>query len=184
MTDGADSWVVAAVAGDTAAFAVGVRAHSAAIKQMARGMGVPETDVDDIVQDTLVAAWRALADFDRSRAFRPWLLRIGVNKVRDLQRFRRVRHFLFGAAPIDQLEPHALPDEAADPARASHAVRELQRVTHVLGQLAPDLREAIVLIGIVGLSQVEAAATLGVSLKTIEGRVLRARAKLGPYVAG
>jgi len=178
VTGGDDNWIAQAIAGDTAAFGACVRRHGAALKQLVRGMGVPETDVDDVVQDTLVAAWRSLAEFDRSRPFRPWLIRIGVNKVRDLQRFRRVRFFLFNAVPMDESEWHAWADDAASPEQASIAQWDLIRVTRILQRLEPDLREAIVLTAFVGLSQVEAATTLGVSLKTIEGRVLRARNKL------
>ena len=173
-----NNWAVEAAAGDPAAFARLVRRHSPAITQMVRGMGVPETDVDDVVQETFVSAWRALAEYDPARPVLPWLMRIGINKVRDTQRFRRVRYFLFKARPIDDEESRTLVSDQAGPEQSASSSLELASVMRVLDSIDPALREALVLTAFVGLSQVEAAAALGISLKTIEGRVLRARAKL------
>ncbi|MRI44826.1 sigma-70 family RNA polymerase sigma factor [Stenotrophomonas sp. MH181796] len=173
-----NNWAVEAAAGDAEAFARLVRRHSPAIKQMVRGMGLPETDVDDVVQETFLAAWRSLSEYDPTRSVLPWLMRIGINKVRDTQRFRRVRHFLFRAKPLDDEEGRALHSEQAGPEQVAGSQLELAKVRRVLNSIDPSLREALVLTAFVGLSQVEAASALGISLKTIEGRVLRARAKL------
>jgi len=105
-------------------------------------------------------------------------MRIGINKVRDTQRFRRVRYFLFKARPIDDEESRSLVSDQAGPEQSASSSLELASVMRVLDSIDPALREALVLTAFVGLSQVEAAAALGISLKTIEGRVLRARAKL------
>ena len=51
-------------------------------------------------------------------------------------------------------------------------------MTQTLSLLPRDQREAIVLTGIVGLTQPEAAAALGITLKALEGRLTRARSKL------
>ncbi|WP_407058958.1 RNA polymerase sigma factor [Ralstonia syzygii subsp. celebesensis] len=53
-----------------------------------------------------------------------------------------------------------------------------------LDKLDRGSREAIVLTAIVGMSQPEAAAALGMSLKAIEGRISRARAKLASVLDG
>ncbi|MCF1442043.1 RNA polymerase sigma factor [Ralstonia nicotianae] len=170
-----------AVRGDHPAFGVLVRRHSAALAQAARSFGIPETDIDDVVQDTFVAAWRALGDYDDTRSFRAWLFQIGLNKMRDLYRFRKVRHFLFGAEDLEHAESTDAPgltDPDPGPERHAAARRDLARVVAVLDKLDRGSREAIVLTAIVGMSQPEAAAALGMSLKAIEGRISRARAKL------
>lgn len=169
---------VRAVDGDHRAYSVLVRRHAPSLAQAARGFGVPETDVDDVVQDTFVAAWRRLCDYDPVRPFRGWLFRIGLNKIRDLHRSRRVRRFLFGASPIDGAKALALPTDEPGPERQAAAVLDLRAVQAVLAQLDRDLREALVLTAITGLSQPEAALALGTSVKAIEGRVLRARRRL------
>ncbi|CAH0447043.1 RNA polymerase sigma factor CnrH [Ralstonia syzygii subsp. syzygii] len=176
-----------ATGGDHGAFGVLVRRHGAALAQAARSFGIPATDIDDVVQDTFVAAWRALGDYDDTRPFRAWLFQIGLNKMRDLYRFRKVRHFLFGADDLEHAESAHSPgltDPRPGPERHIAARRELARVVAVLDKLDRGSREAIVLTAIVGMSQPEAAAALGMSLKAIEGRISRARAKLASVLYG
>lgn len=175
---GDNALALSAAGGDRRAFAVLVGRHSAALLQAARGFGLPESDVDDVVQEAFVAAWRNLADYDPARPFRAWLFRIAVNKMRDLRRHRRVRHFLFGAGALDANEAIVIADNAPDPERQAIARAELTRIRSMLDGLDHELREALVLTAIVGLSQPEAAAALGTSVKAIEGRVARARHRL------
>lgn len=164
-----------ALSGDRRAFSVLVRRHAPSLAQTARSFGLPETDIDDVVQEAFVAAWRHLGEYDARRPFRGWLFRIALNKMRDLRRFRRVRRFFFGAGGLDSLETLAQRDPGPDPERQVIAIVDLQSVQKVLEQLDRELREAIVLTAIVGLSQPEAAMALGTSVKSIEGRVARAR---------
>lgn len=164
--------------GDHDAFKILVRRHWPALIQAARGMNVPATDVDDVVQDAFVAAWGSLEAYDPARSFRAWLFAIALNKMRDHLRFRKVRSFFFRAHDIHAEATPPIADLAANPERDVVARQELQRVQSVLGRLDPKLREALVLTGLVGMSQPEAASALGISLKTIEGRVMRARAQL------
>lgn len=169
---------VRAASGDRRAYAVLVKRHAGSLAQAARGFGLPETDIDDVVQEAFVAAWRHLGDYDAARSFRAWLFRIALNKMRDLHRFRRVRRFLFGAGNLDSLETLSLPDDEPDPERRAIATADLRAVQQVMDGLDRDLREAIVLTAIVGLSQPEAAIALGTSVKSVEGRVARARRRL------
>ncbi len=168
--------------GDHRAFATLVRRHSAAVAQAARSFGIPGTDIDDVVQDSFVAAWRALGAYDDSRSFRAWLFSVALNKMRDLYRFRKVRHFLFGAFDIDSPDAPPLEDPGPGPERQTAAKRDLARVTKTLERLDRDQREAIVLTAIVGLSQPEAASALGVTPKALEGRIARARVKLNELI--
>lgn len=167
-----------AVKGDTRAFGVLMRRHEAGLAQAARSFGIPETDIDDVVQETCLAAWRHLADYDTARPFRAWLFRIALNKMRDLHRFRKVRDFLFGAFGLDRPEAASLQDHAPSPEQRAETHGELARIAAVLHCLDRDMREALVLTAIVGLSQGEAAEALNTTPKGIEGRVTRARAKL------
>lgn len=164
--------------GDHDAFKTLVRRHWPALMQAARGMNVPETDVEDVVQDAFVAAWGSLETYDLTRPFKTWLFAIAFNKMRDHLRFRKVRSFFFGANDIHADATPPIADLTAGPERDALARQELERVKFVLGRLDRNLREALVLTGLVGMSQPEAADALGVSLKTIEGRVMRARAQL------
>jgi RNA polymerase sigma factor CnrH len=169
---------VRAVSGDRRAYGKLVKRHAASLAQAARSFGVPETDVDDLVQEAFLAAWRHLGDYDATRPFRGWLFRIALNKMRDLHRFRRVRRFLFSASNLDSAESLSLPDDEPDPERRAIAAADLRAVQKILGGLDRDLRDALILTAVVGLSQPEAAVALGTSVKGIEGRVGRARQRL------
>jgi len=165
-----------AAQGDRRAYSTLVARHSGSLAQAARAFGMPETDVDDVVQESFIAAWRHLAQYDPARSFRGWLFRIALNKMRDTRRRHRVRAFLFGAERIEDRPDMA--DDAPDPERSAMATRELAEIRAKLGALDGGLGEALVLTAIVGMSQGEAALALGISVKSIEGRVARARMKL------
>jgi RNA polymerase sigma-70 factor (ECF subfamily) len=173
-----------AARGDRVAFAQLVRRYGPALTQFARLSGTPETDVDDIVQDAFIAAWRRLDNYDEARPFRAWLFRIAINKIHDLRRGRRVRRFLFAAEQIETSEASMLADPAPGPEREALARRRLEDIKRMMGGLDPELRDAIILTAILGLSQGEAAETLGISLKSIEGRVARARRQLALMLEG
>jgi len=169
--------------GDQHAFKLLVERYGQGLVHAARSFGIPETDLDDVVQDTFVAAWRALSDYDDSRSFRAWLFSIGLNKMRGLYRFRRVRSFLFGAFDLHTPGFKELEDPRGGPERAVAAKKELATVSQTLRQLPRDQREAIVLTAIVGLSQQETAAALGITIKALEGRLSRGRAKLQKVIS-
>jgi RNA polymerase sigma-70 factor (ECF subfamily) len=169
---------VRAASGDRRAFAILVRRHSTGIAKAARGFGLPETDIDDVLQEAFVATWRRLCDYDPARPFRAWLFQIAINKMRDIRRHRRVRGFLFGAATLDDGAAQGVADDAPGPEQHALASQELVHIRSVLDGLDRDLREALVLTAIVGMSQVEAAIALNTSQKGIEGRVARARRQL------
>ncbi|AJW47413.1 RNA polymerase sigma factor [Ralstonia mannitolilytica] len=165
--------------GDQHAFGQLVQRHGRALAQAARSFGIPETDIDDVVQDTFIAAWHALDEFDEEKPFRPWLFRIGLNKMRDLHRFRRVRHFFFGAADVNEAAfADAAPSEAPGPEREIGARRELAHINRILGKLDRASREVIILTSFLEMSHPEAACALDISPKAVESRVTRARARL------
>lgn len=167
-----------AVRGDRRAFAALVERHGPFLAQTARGFGLPETDIDDVVQDSFLAAWRGLARYDPERAFRTWLFKIAINKMRDTRRHRRVRSFLFGAIGYEETDESELVDAEPGPDREAGARLDLARVRSVLEQLDSVSREVMTLHALVGLSQAETAEALGLSVKAVEGRIARSRQKL------
>jgi RNA polymerase sigma factor (sigma-70 family) len=130
----------------------------------------------DVTQETFIAASRPLGRYDHGRPFLAWLKHIALNKCRDWGRRRKVRAFFTRAVPLEMafdVSDDAIP---ADVQAADRA--ELARVTACHIRLPSRLREALVLRTIDGLGQAEAADVLGVSEKTVETRLYRARGKL------
>jgi RNA polymerase sigma-70 factor (ECF subfamily) len=92
--------------------------------------GLPGADVDDLVQETLVQAWRDRGRFGSAGAPLPWLLGIARNRVRDLLRRRRVRRDAdrilraLGRMQIEEVAPDLL-ESAELGARVREALQQL-----------------------------------------------------------
>jgi RNA polymerase sigma-70 factor (ECF subfamily) len=162
--------------GKQAAYRELMARHRDAVFRLARNYAGDADEALDLTQETFIAAFAALDHYDGMRPFRPWLLRIAVNKCRDWSRRRAVRRLFLFATPVD--EAHAIPDPAADPETQTADARELERTSAAIAKLPASLKEPLILTAIEGQSQAEAAATLGLSEKAIEVRVYRARKKL------
>jgi RNA polymerase sigma factor CnrH len=130
----------------------------------------------DVTQESFVAAFAALKRYDRERPFKLWISRIALNKCRDWGRRRAVRSFFTRAQPLE--DAFDLASDGASPESEAGDRAELRRVSAAIGDLPFNLREVLVLRAIEGMSQAEAAEALGVTEKTVETRLYRARARL------
>jgi len=129
-------------------------------------------DIEDLVQETLIALHHRRASFDRGRAFTPWLFAIARYKMIDHIR-RRSR-----LVPIDTLDEML----AADPfEEASHARVDLARL---LASLPPKQARAIRDTRIEGLSMNEAAAGAGIGASDVKVSVHRGLKALAARVRG
>ena len=128
-------------------------------------------DVDDLVQDTLLTAWRAWDRFDGSSTRVTWLLGITTLIVRN-HRAKRQRRSSLLARWLHARTPETTTASAAE--SASH----LREVYGMLGEVAPQDREAFLLIQVDGTSTREAAAILGVPPSTAHARASRAAARV------
>jgi RNA polymerase sigma factor (sigma-70 family) len=159
------------------AFPALVEGHQDRLYTIALRLLGDRRDAEEVAQDALVRAFRAMAGYPRERTaalrLRPWLASIAVN----LSRNRRRR--LEDRRPPNQLEP--LLDAGFDPAADGRARpdamsdrRETQReLARALLQLTPAVRAAIVLRHVDGLSVAETAEALGRPEGTVKAQVHR-----------
>lgn len=142
----------------------------AALRSFARALARDNALADDLVQETILLALRAEAQWDPETPLRAWLFTI-LRHAWLAHARKRSRE----AARHAQMHP-----ETAAPARQheSSAVAELERA---MASLPPSQREALVLVGAQGLSTAEAALICGVPEGTIKARVSRARASLAAW---
>ena len=165
-----------ALAGQQSAYGALMRRHRDAVWRLARGhVGDPDEALD-ITQETFVAAFAALARYDRTRPFRIWIARIALNKCRDWARRRAVRSFFAFAKPMD--DALGLADSAASPEEALHSQHELSRIHAAIAALPAMLKDVLLLRTIEAMSQADTARVLGITEKAVETRLYRARAKL------
>ena len=165
------------IAGRQAAFAEIMRRHRQSTFRMIKACVGGSDEALDLLQETFVAAHRAMPRYDGNRSMRAWLSAIALNKCRDWGRKQTVRRFLSFALPIGA-EAEAVADDQVGADDITAERQELDRVTKAIASLPASLKESLVLRTIEGLSQAETAAILSISEKAVETRVYRARAKL------
>ena len=174
MAGDVDELVVAARAGDRAAFDALVRATYVDTYTLAHRLTGDDEDARDVTQETYLRAYRGLRRFRGDAQFTTWLYRITANCASThLGRRARHRHEeLHDDLPVDDLRPGADPVGRAE----QGALRE--RVNQALRGLPPRLRAVIVLRDIYDLPHEAIAAELGISESAAKVRLHRARRKL------
>jgi RNA polymerase sigma-70 factor (ECF subfamily) len=150
-------------AGDTDTL---VRRHYGPVLTLVRRLLGDTAAAGDAAQETFTRAIAHLGQFDFSGSFRAWLFTIAANHVRDLLRRRK-------AAPLDPGVQEELPDlSLPDDRMLLDERRELLSVA--VDRLPFDLKIVVVLQFQQGLSTLEAAEVLGVSVNAIRIRLYRA----------
>jgi RNA polymerase sigma-70 factor (ECF subfamily) len=128
---------------------------------------------DDVVQDTLLRAWRAFASLEAAASAKAWLCTIARREF--ARRFERRRLEVVDVADLEVLEDPALGVED------SQAVLDL-RVA--MWELEPDYREPLVLQVLMGFTTEEIATELGLTNGAVLTRLFRARQKLRAALGG
>lgn len=162
--DAAD--VVAAAAGDIAAFERLVIAIQGRVWRYLVHLVGDRGLAEDLAQEVLIRVHRKLDTLRDPEGFTSWVLVVARNAAYDAGRAKLRRPLTLVADPdADLSRTHGDPHLAVE-------------VRDVLDRLDPDLREAVVLVGMIGLSYREAAETIGVPEGTVKSRVFRARQNL------
>lgn len=181
-TDPDDAALVArALSGDQSGYVGLMARHRDAVYRLARAHA-GEADALDVTQASFIAAFDALGRYDVALPFRPWLMRIAMNKCRDRARRRAVRAFFTRARPID--EAFAVADSAPSPEQQAGDRHMLKLTENAVASLPSALKEALILCAIEGMAQEDAARLLGISPKAVEMRLYRARAALRTKMRG
>lgn len=168
--------LVLARRGDNAARTELVMRHGRRLFGLAAALlGGRDADVNDVVQETFLAAFDGgLKAFRGDAALSTWLSGVLVNRVRKLRRYRLSRP----AGSLDDAGRE--PAGPRDPASGSPATQVEQRidVATMLDSLPPEYREVIVLREWQQMSYAQMASVLGVPERTAETRLTRARRML------
>jgi RNA polymerase sigma-70 factor, ECF subfamily len=163
--------------GDHAAFRALADRHAAYLLRVATSLVGSEADAEDVVQQTLVGAYKGLAGFRGGSSVKTWLTGIAV---RQAARWRRTR----GRDKALSLSSGSADDDGGggglgpQTPSAAAAVESRIDAEALLARLSPEHRQVIVLRELEGLSYEEMAESLGVPRGTVESRLHRARAEL------
>lgn len=136
-------------------------------------------EAEDATQVGLVKAYRALDRFDRSRPFRPWLLRIVANEARNRRRSAARRLSLHLAAGREREETAAISPEAEALGRERR-----EALLAAMNRLGQADREVVAMRYFLDLSEADMAEVLGVAPGTVKSRLSRALGRLREALAG
>ena len=169
-----------ALAGENAAFTQLAARHKAWLFRFIRRYVGNDDDALDLLQDSLVATWLALHQYDAARPFHAWLRQIALNKCRDWTRRKLLRSIVrhvsgdldLFAAEVRRSNPEVMLDDS----------QSLWRLDQAIAALPPRLREPLILTVFEGLSNRETAVQLNATEKAVETRLHRARKRLAKVI--
>ena len=172
-----DDALARARGGDRACYELLMRRNNRRVYRAVRAILRDESDVEDVMQETYLAAFRHLDAFAGRARFSSWLVRIAVNRA--LDRLRRAGR----SVPFDPTREDAAAHQvgmtdghAASNPEQQLGARELVRLLEDAIEALPDpYRSAYVLRELEGMEIADAAECLGVEAGTVKTRVHRAR---------
>ena len=177
------------VAGDQKAFELLVIKYQRRIERLI-GRMVRDVDlVEDIAQETFIRAYRALAQFRGDAQFYTWLYRIAVNTAKkalmDLKRDPLVSESALRGGGDDEDETSAVENEltSSETPETVLAAKEIAvAVNSAMEALPEELRQAVTLREIEGLSYEEIAEVMNCPIGTVRSRIFRAREAISAKV--
>ena len=170
--------VLRAQRGDKRAFGLLVDKYQRKLGRLLSRMVRDQAEIEDIVQDTFIKAYRALPNFRGDSAFYTWLYRIGINTAKNYLVSMGRRPTVSTGVEIEDAENFEGADELRTmetPESSLMAKQIAQTVNDAVANLPEDLRTAITLREIEGLSYEEIATVMDCPIGTVRSRIFRAR---------
>jgi RNA polymerase sigma-70 factor, ECF subfamily len=164
--------------GDKAAFDLLVLKYQSRIINLVMRFVRNQTDAQDVTQEAFIKAYRALPNFRGDSAFYTWLYRIAVNTAKNylaVQSNRRLPEVGQDISEMEQIDNGTALKEMETPENLL-LTREIQEtVARAIENLPDDLRTAITLRELEGLSYEEIAEAMDCPIGTVRSRIFRAR---------
>jgi RNA polymerase sigma-70 factor (ECF subfamily) len=167
--------------GEPRAFEMLVVKYQRRIERLVSRMLRDPMAIEDVAQETFIRAWRALPQFRGDSAFYTWLYRIAINTAKKALADRKrdpVANESTLVSTEEGEEPSRLENElsSGETPDAVLASKEIAAtVNAAIDALSEDLRQAIVLREIEGLSYEEIAGVMNCPIGTVRSRIFRAR---------
>jgi RNA polymerase sigma-70 factor (ECF subfamily) len=144
-----------------------------------RRHGVPDTSMDDAVQDVFLVAHARLSSFEGRSSLRTWLFGVARRVARNHRGRSSARAEAVGTEALE-----ALPDLASSsPLATAETIERARLLERLLAAIAPQKREAFILVELEEMSISEASEVLEVNANTVASRVRAARQELEEALA-
>ena len=164
--------------GDTKAFEMLVVKYNRRLGRLLSRFIKDEHEVNDVVQESFIKAYRALPNFRGDSAFYTWLYRISINTAKNFLANNNKRPIMSSDITNGDGEVMDVVEQVADnltPEAELMNKQILQTVESAVAQLPEDLRRAITLREMDGLSYEEIAEVMQCPIGTVRSRIFRAR---------
>jgi RNA polymerase sigma-70 factor (ECF subfamily) len=175
--------------GDQKAFGMLVEKYQRKLGRLLSRMVRDQAEVEDVVQESFIKAYRALPNFRGDSAFYTWLYRIGINTAKNYLVSMGRRPQISHDVEIEDAENFEDAEElrTAETPETEMMTKEIARTVNETMMALPDeLRTAITLRELEGLSYEEIATLMSCPIGTVRSRIFRARetiaAKLRPLL--
>jgi RNA polymerase sigma-70 factor, ECF subfamily len=166
-----------------AAFETLVRRYSERAYRAAYRVVRDQQAAEEVLQEALIKAYRALPRFEERSSFYTWLYRITVNLALDRRRRgKRAPAVEWDDAIAQEIDPRAMLAEPASPEVASRRLEVREVVAEGIQHLPDGQREVLLLREVDGLSYEEIAESMQISKGTVMSRLHYARKKMMAYL--
>ena len=153
--------------GDERAFSIIVRAYQVPVFNYVLGLVGDRSLAEDLTQEVFLRVYQGLPRFSLRSKFTTWLFQVTKNRVLDELRARERRPR--SACSLDQMAPFEVLDQPLE------RIETVDALWRAVENLNVDLKMALLLRDIVGLSYTEIADSLEVTLATVKWRIYKAR---------
>ena len=163
--------------GDRRCFDILVITYNHRLQGLMRRILSNPADADDLCQDVFLRAWRALPSFRGDSAFYTWLYRIAINMARNHIRQRK-SNLSVSLENVPDKEQTALMNALKDhdtPEQMYERDKAWDTICHTMDGLPKELRTAISLREVEGMSYEDIAAAMNCPVGTVRSRIFRAR---------
>lgn len=164
--------------GDKKAFELLVAKYQRKIFRLLSRMIRDSAEIEDVAQESFIKAYRALPNFRGESAFYTWLYRIAINTAKNYLVAQGRRAPTTSAAEVEDAENFddaTLLREADTPDSMLQSKQVGEAVNRAIERLPEELRTAIVLRELEGLSYEEIATAMNCPIGTVRSRIFRAR---------
>lgn len=164
--------------GDKQAFGLLVSKYQRKLHRLLSRLIRDPAEVEDVAQETFIKAYRALGSFRGESAFYTWLYRIGVNTAKNYlvsQRRRAPTSTSFDSTDAETFDEGEQLRDINTPERLMMTRQIGDTVDEAMADLPEELRTAIMLRELEGLSYEEIAGIMDCPIGTVRSRIFRAR---------